>query len=116
MSNLEADLQDGNDLTNAKIGFFAYGSGSKAKVFEGELQPQWKEMVSRFNLFGRLENRIEIDYDTYEALHRGKLEKPASKTVGTFVLQQIGNDPLLPGIRSYKWIAKIPSGASIKII
>ena len=32
MSTLESDLQEGTDLTGKRIGFFAYGSGSKSKV------------------------------------------------------------------------------------
>jgi hydroxymethylglutaryl-CoA synthase len=107
MGNLEIDLQEGVDLTNAKIGFFAYGSGSKSKVFEGELQPAWKEMVNRFNLFQRLENRTEINYETYELLHRGKLEQSVTNPANTFALQQISNDPLLPGVRTYQYAASM---------
>lgn len=116
MSSLETDWQEDRDLTHAKIGFFAYGSGSKSKVFEGELQAEWQEIVSRFDLFERLENRTALDYETYEALHRGKLEQSILEPTGIFVLQAIGKDSLLPGIRSYQWVSKSASIASDKKI
>ncbi|MFN7117172.1 MAG: hydroxymethylglutaryl-CoA synthase family protein [Saprospiraceae bacterium] len=107
MSSLEADWQENNELSNTKIGFFAYGSGSKSKVFEGELQPEWKNIVSRFNLFARLESRTEIDYNTYEALHRGKQTESVMAPNATFVLQNMGRDPLLPGVRTYQYVAPV---------
>lgn len=100
---LEADWQEGNDLDGKKLGFFAYGSGSKSKVFEAEVQPQWREVVSQFNLISSLENRQELDYATYEALHRGTLAKPVAEPNGIFVLENISEDALLPGVRSYRF-------------
>lgn len=107
MSSLELDYQEGNDLANAKIGFFAYGSGSKSKVFEGELQAEWKSIVSRFELLERLEHRTEMSYETYEALHRGKLLQSVLEPKETFVLQQISHDPVLPGVRTYHYVANV---------
>lgn len=103
MSVLETDFQDGNDLSGKNLGFFAYGSGSKSKVFEGEVQPQWREIVNRFHLFANLKNRQALDYETYEALHRGKLESSVEEAVGVFQLANIGDNPQLPGVRIYKW-------------
>jgi hydroxymethylglutaryl-CoA synthase len=105
MSQLETDMQEGNDLAGAKIGFFAYGSGSKAKVFEGELQAQWQEVVRGFGLFERLENRTELDYDTYEALHRGKLTGSVLAPQTRFFLQAVSRDASLPGVRRYGYAA-----------
>ncbi len=104
MSVLEADFLEDNDLTHKKLGFFAYGSGSKAKVFEGEVQPSWRDTVSRFQLFVRLEERQAMDYATYEALHRGILETPIAESRGRFQLTDISSDPLLPGVRTYAWV------------
>ncbi|MDX1941842.1 MAG: hydroxymethylglutaryl-CoA synthase [Saprospiraceae bacterium] len=104
MSLLEADYQEGQDLSGKKLGFFAYGSGSKSKVFEGEIQPQWREMVSRFNLPHQLENRQMLDYEIYEALHRGKLNNPIGITSGVFKLANISDDLQLPGVRTYKYV------------
>ncbi len=104
MSVLELDLQAGNDLSGKNLGFFAYGSGSKSKVFEGEVQPQWREIVNKFHLFANLQNRQALDYETYEALHRGKLEAPVGEDGGVFQLASISDDPQLPGLRTYQWV------------
>ncbi len=61
------------ELANQKIGFFAYGSGSKSKVFEGELVPGYSKFIQRIKLFDRLEDRIRINIDQYEYLHKEKL-------------------------------------------
>ena len=104
---LEADWQQGNDLSGKKLGFFAYGSGSKSKVFEGEVQPQWREIVSKFKLMASLENRQALDYATYEALHRGTLTEPIAEPHGIFVLESISDDALLPGVRSYRFAVPV---------
>lgn len=92
MSTLEADLQEGNDLSGASIGFFAYGSGSKSKVFRGVVQPQWRSVTERFRLMARLESRQAIDYSTYEDLHRGVRETSVASMVGAFFLADVHED------------------------
>jgi hydroxymethylglutaryl-CoA synthase len=62
-----------NTLSNKKIGFFAYGSGSKSKVFEAQVKPGYQTLIDRLNLFERLNNRLQINMDQYEYLHRNKL-------------------------------------------
>ncbi len=105
MSLLESDWQEGCDLDGKKLGFFAYGSGSKSKVFEGVLQPQWREIVSRFQLFARLAQRQPLDYATYEALHRGTITNPVSHAGGgIFQLASISNDRHLLGARTYEYV------------
>ena len=106
MSLLDAEASEGQDLSGKKIGFFAYGSGSKSKVFEGELQPKWREVSAGFQLMTKLSNRQVLDYQMYEALHRGKLTQAvAQPSEGRFSLTNVSNDPLLPGRRSYQWVA-----------
>ena len=39
---------------SALFGLCGYGSGAKAKVFEGKVSPRWREVVSRWHLFERL--------------------------------------------------------------
>ncbi|MEN0049836.1 MAG: hydroxymethylglutaryl-CoA synthase, partial [Bacteroidota bacterium] len=73
MSTLNADLEENANLEGKQLGFFGYGSGSKSKVFEAEVQPEWKTVVENFKLNDKLENRNEIDYKTYEQLHRKRL-------------------------------------------
>ena len=65
--------QSNKDLAGKRIGFFAYGSGSKSKVFEGEIMPGYQKQINQINLFDRLKNRIQITMDQYEYLHKKKL-------------------------------------------
>ncbi len=71
ISHLHED--NGQDLTGEKIGFFAYGSGSKSKVFEGKVMPGYKELISRIDIGKKIHSRKEINIHEYEYLHRHKL-------------------------------------------
>ena len=48
------------DVSNEKFGFLAYGSGSKSKVFQGTIQPNWSAAVANVKLFETLEQSFEI--------------------------------------------------------
>lgn len=90
MSSLEAALGEDEDIGGKDITFFAYGSGSKSKVFTAKVQPEWRSLVSRFYLRAKLDQRQAIDYPTYEKLHRGQLSHNISYTeAGTFFLADI---------------------------
>lgn len=104
MSTLESDLIDGNDMAGARIGLCGYGSGAKAKVFEGVVQPGWAEVVGRFELFARLSQRTAISAEVYEALHRGAQDDSVLPPAGEFALVSVGGDDLLEGTRHYDWI------------
>lgn len=97
MGTLEAGLSATPLQDHATFGFFAYGSGSKSKVFRGELQPEWKAVVGRFHLGQRLAGRTAIDYATYEQLHRGTLTAPVGKAEHLFRQTAMGKD----GKRTY---------------
>lgn len=91
------------DLVNEKIGFIAYGSGSKSKVFEGTLQSDWKTQIAKVNLFSYLENRKEIDFETYEQLHKKELSTAVGQPHG-FILDSIEKEnPVLIGARYYRY-------------
>ena len=104
MSTLEIDMNDQTDLNYKKIGFCAYGSGAKSKVFQGILQPGWDKVVKEFHLFDRLSKRIAIDAKTYEALHRGFQKNSVESPASEFVLKSIGGSNVLHGHRKYTWI------------
>jgi hydroxymethylglutaryl-CoA synthase len=104
MSTLEIDMNDQTDLNYKKIGFCAYGSGAKSKVFQGILQPGWDKVVKKFHLFDRLSKRIAIDAKTYEALHRGFQKNSVESPASEFVLKSIGGSNVLHGHRKYTWI------------
>ncbi len=97
MSTLEVDAQADDLKTGDKFGFFAYGSGSKSKVFVGELQKDWKSIALHFGLKKQLENRVKIDYELYEKRHRGALNQPIAPDEKVFYLQSIDEQ----GVRTY---------------
>ena len=104
MSTLEIDLNDHTDLANKKIGFCAYGSGAKSKVFQGILQEGWENIAKEFHLFSRLKDRYAIDANTYEALHRGYQTKSIKTPSREFILESVGGINVLDGHRKYTWI------------
>ncbi|MFY7787717.1 MAG: hydroxymethylglutaryl-CoA synthase family protein, partial [Thermoflexibacteraceae bacterium] len=102
MSSLALKFGRGEDLTQQTIGFCAYGSGSKSKVFEGVIQPNYREIVDKFALFEQLNQRQAITVQTYEQLHDKTLRQSISSPTGKFILQAILNEPVtLAGARKY---------------
>lgn len=93
------------DVSNEKFGFLAYGSGSKSKVFEGTIQPNWVAAVANVNLFETLENSFEIGFETYEKLHKKEQKQSIQLPKNEWILDKIENEnPNLIGARYYKWI------------
>ncbi len=105
VSTLESDLQDGIDLTGERIGLCGYGSGSKAKVFEAQVQPGWQAVAERWGLFAELSARTPVAADTYEALHIGTHDSSVRAPEGEFVLDTVGGPGDLEGHRRYRWVA-----------
>ena len=104
MSTLETALEQGQELEGRRFGFFSYGSGSKSKVFEGQLQAGWKVTTGRFHLMERLAQRSAIDYYTYEQLHRGQAAESAAPVQGEFYLKEICREKgVREGARTYGW-------------
>ena len=90
------------ELTSNKIGFIAYGSGSKSKVFEAELEGSWKSQIAKTNLFEELEKTTAIDFKTYEALHKKELTNSLIQASNEVVLIGIEKEnPVLIGKRNY---------------
>lgn len=79
MSSLESDAAEQNRLAGKRLGFVAYGSGSKAKVFEAVVQKEWESVAKGFGVFEKLKSRRVIDYDQYERLHTGAQDCPIYK-------------------------------------
>jgi len=101
MSSLESDLQENAKLDKKRIGFVAYGSGSKAKVFEASIQPGWEKIVKHFQVFEKIKNRQAIDYDQYEALHTGIQQQAVHMEKGRWALEKIGKEGVTLGARYY---------------
>jgi len=88
-----------------KLGFIAYGSGSKAKVFEGELVDGFEKQIQHFDLDKVFDNRTAIDFDTYEKLHKKVLKDSVVAPEEEFVLSKIDSEKeLLVGRRYYKFV------------
>ena len=102
ISLLSSALEKGEDIKNAKIGFLSYGSGSKAKIFEGTLESQWEETIKELDLFSKLNNRIKIDIDSYERLHNNESVSPLDSASSSIKLDKIESSELIAGLRKYK--------------
>lgn len=104
MGFLEADFDENQDLSGKHIGLFGYGSGSKSKVFEAQIQPEWKTVTANFKIRHKLNARKAIDYATYENLHRLKQKENVIPPQGEFILKNIGQEGVHLGSRTYEWI------------
>jgi hydroxymethylglutaryl-CoA synthase len=105
LSSLSYHMQQNTTLTNKKVGFIAYGSGSKSKVFEASLSSEWKSQVAKISLFEHLEKCHEIGFEAYEKLHKKELKQSILKPKNEFVLDFIENEnPVLIGARYYKFM------------
>lgn len=105
LSTLAYHLQNDSNLTYKKMGFIAYGSGSKAKVFEAEVQEHWQTIIAKTNLFERLNNSTEIDFGTYISLHKKERTQSVVAPKNEFVLDYIEKEnPVLLGARYYKFV------------
>ncbi|OUL63969.1 hydroxymethylglutaryl-CoA synthase family protein [Flavobacterium sp. AJR] len=94
-----------NEISGTQFGFLAYGSGSKSKVFEGTIQPEWKSALTETKLFETLEKSTEIDFETYEKLHKKEQKQSIRTPKNEWVLDRIEKEsPNLIGARYYKWV------------
>lgn len=81
--SLLQDLKDKSaKVEGQQIGFIAYGSGSKSKIFSGTLQEEWVSALPQTNLFESLSQRQTISFEEYEALHRGEVSKNIAAGLG----------------------------------
>ena len=101
ISSLNEAISDGKDLNNKKIGFISYGSGSKAKIFEGTIQNKWINQIKKIKLFQNLDSRKKISIDIYEKLHRRKISSNINNNQGIIKLKRIDNGEFTEGLRNY---------------
>lgn len=105
LSTLAHFYDSKNEVSGKKFGFLAYGSGSKSKVFEGTIQANWQSAVATVNLFETLEKSFEIDFETYEKLHKKEQKQSIQIPKNEWVLDRIEEEiPNLIGARYYKWV------------
>jgi len=102
LSGLQTSFNENEELRGEEIGFVGYGSGSKSKVFAGKVSENWKNVVAKWDLFENLKNRLAIDFDTYEKLHRKQLEYSVNPDYNGFGLESVElENPVLKGARYY---------------
>ncbi len=101
MSTLFESYKQGEDLTGQKIGFVAYGSGAKSKVFEGIVSEAWKERCGHIDLDAQITDRKELSYEEYYHLHKGVLLNPVSSRVNQIYLNDMGVSSTNYGSRNY---------------
>lgn len=101
LSLLRSSYNDGIDLAGNKIGFIAYGSGSKSKVFEGTVQKKWKEKIAKVPVFENLENRTPIDVALYEKMHSRIQQTPVQQSSWVALSEIEENDTNTKGLRKY---------------
>ncbi len=93
------------EVAGTTFGFLAYGSGSKSKVFEGTIQPEWQSALAQVKLFENLEESLEIGFETYESLHKKEQKESIRTPKNEWVLDRIEKEiPVLIGARYYKWV------------
>ena len=104
LSTLCYHFQQKSDLSYAKFGFVAYGSGSKSKVFEAEVSENWESAIAKVKLFETLESCTAIDFTAYEKLHKKELKQSVIPPKNEFYLDSIEKEiPVLIGARYYKF-------------
>tara|TARA_B100000989_G_scaffold160758_1_gene120023 strand:+ start:218 stop:1660 length:1443 start_codon:yes stop_codon:yes gene_type:complete len=101
ISSLEDAVKNDKNFVNKKIGFISYGSGSKAKIFEGTIQENWVEKIKPIELFKNLNNRKKININTYENLHRRKVSSNINNNDGIIKLSKISDGEFNEGLRNY---------------
>ncbi len=105
LSTLAHFYDTNKEIVGTQFGFLAYGSGSKSKVFEGTIQPQWKSALENVKLFENLKESTEIDFNTYESLHKKEQKQSVRTPKNEWILDRIEKEiPVLIGARYYKWV------------
>ena len=104
LSALQVSFDREEELSGKELGFLAYGSGSKSKVFSGKINENWKSVVEKWQLFETLGNRKAVDFSTYEKLHRKQLKTSVNPNYKGFGLVEIEREnPLSYGARKYQF-------------
>ncbi|MGV0832683.1 hydroxymethylglutaryl-CoA synthase family protein [Empedobacter brevis] len=101
LSALQVSADTNEELTGKTIGFIAYGSGSKSKVFQGQIGEGWKNVINKVDLFNYLNQREAITFEQYQDLHNKNLKISINASKG-FALDRIETENLdLKGARYY---------------
>ena len=100
LSMLNFHFENKNQIAGEKVGFIGYGSGSKAKIFQGIIQDKWADKIKTSKLFEFLKTRKEISFSMYEKLHQNKEVSPLTNHSARF--SHTDQEPNSKGYRYYK--------------
>ncbi|MCA4782731.1 hydroxymethylglutaryl-CoA synthase family protein [Empedobacter stercoris] len=101
LSALQVSADSNEELNGKTVGFIAYGSGSKSKVFQGQIGEGWKNVMNKMDLFNYLNQREAISFEQYQDLHNKNLKTSINDSKG-FALDRIETEnPDLKGARYY---------------
>ncbi|MDH0659123.1 hydroxymethylglutaryl-CoA synthase [Empedobacter sp. GD03865] len=101
LSALQVSADSNEELNGKTVGFIAYGSGSKSKVFQGQIGEGWKNVMNKMDLFTYLNKREAISFEQYQDLHNKNLKTSINDSKG-FALDRIETEiPDLKGARYY---------------
>ncbi|QLL56589.1 hydroxymethylglutaryl-CoA synthase family protein [Empedobacter falsenii] len=101
LSALQVSADNDEELNGKTVGFIAYGSGSKSKVFQGQIGEGWKNVMNKMDLFNYLNQREAISFEQYQNLHNKNLKTSINASKG-FALDRIETEiPDLKGARYY---------------
>lgn len=104
LSTLCFHFQNQTNLQGKKFGFIAYGSGSKSKIFEAEVENGWQSVIEKVQLFETLSVSHEIDFGTYISLHKKERKASVLQPKNEFALIKIEKEnPVLLGARYYEF-------------
>ena len=101
ISSLVDAANNDKKFKDKKIGFISYGSGSKAKIFEGTVQKNWIKKINTIKLFDGLNKRKKISIDIYEKLHNRKITSNINNNDGIIKLNKISDGEFTEGLRNY---------------
>lgn len=103
LSALQVSADSNEELNGKTVGFIAYGSGSKSKVFQGQIGEGWKNVMNKMDLFNYLNQREAISFEQYQNLHNKNLKRSINDSKG-FALDRIETEiPDLKGARYYTY-------------
>lgn len=86
------------DLTDARIGFYSYGSGCVGEYFSGVVQPTYKKMLGEGH-YGQLRARKRLSYETYREFYQTQLPEDGSEHI---IQHQSKTQFRLSGIKAHK--------------
>ncbi|HRG18897.1 MAG TPA: hydroxymethylglutaryl-CoA synthase [Flavobacterium lutivivi] len=104
LSTLCHHFKNETNISNTTFGFIAYGSSSKAKVFEAVVEENWETVIQNVTLFETIEQTTSIDFSIYEKLHKKELKQSVITPKNEFYLEKIEKEnPVLIGARFYSF-------------